>query len=149
MLKWMRGFQAEYEDEYEDEVEYEPETPQPAIPRHMGTTPQPQAASKLVSISSQQGFKRQELLSITMADYSSTGEIASYIKSKKPIIVNMQKLDEREVQRALDYLSGVSFALDGTVELVAQNIYVMVPDHIELMSFSCAAVQPFSILCLS
>ncbi|OON98445.1 MAG: hypothetical protein ATN35_05060 [Epulopiscium sp. Nele67-Bin004] len=130
MLKWMKSFQADYEDEYEEEEEYETEAPQPAIPR-LGT-PQPQASSKLVSISSQQGFKRQELLSITMADYSSTGEIASYIKSKKPIIVNMQKLDEREVQRALDYLSGVSYALDGTVELVAQNIYVMVPDHIEL-----------------
>ncbi len=87
---------------------------------------------KVINFEEKANHSKQEFLSITMANYDSTGEIARYIKEKKPIIVNMQNLNEKEVQRALDYLSGVSYALEGSVELVTKNVYVMLPAYMEL-----------------
>ncbi|OOB77604.1 MAG: hypothetical protein BEN19_01755 [Epulopiscium sp. Nuni2H_MBin003] len=114
---------------YEDE-EYEEE---PKIVSQTVATPTPQIVKPVMPANKlQQTLTRQEILSITMAEYNVTGEIAKYIKNKRAIIVNMEKLSDPEIQRALDYLSGVSFALDGTVELLTPKIYVMLPEHIKL-----------------
>ncbi len=121
----------EFEEEIEEEIEEEEVQYAPRTPLNLGnTTAQTPLATKIVAMPAP--LKKQEIFNITISEYSATGDIAKYIKEKKPVIVNMQNLTNEEMQRALDYLSGVSYALDGTVELVAQNIYVMVPDHIEL-----------------
>lgn len=73
-----------------------------------------------------------ELVTITMSGYAATGDIAKYIKDKRPQVVNMERLSDPEIQRAIDYLSGVSYAVNGTLEMFTPKIYVILPEYITL-----------------
>lgn len=120
-----------YEEEY-DETEQEEEVISHNTPHttHTPHTATPVSVPKIVSLNNQQG--RMEILNFTMLSYDMTGEICTYIKNKKPIIVNMEKLQPHEMQRAVDYLTGACFALDGTVEKVTDNIFIFAPEHVNI-----------------
>lgn len=118
------------QDEFEEEEEgQEPEVKQEPIPKH-----------RLVSQGAIQPKTLQvnpsgqlEILNFTMSNYDMTGEVCAYIKNRKPVIVNMQKLTPAEVQRAVDYLTGACYALNGTVERVGENnIFIFAPEHVNI-----------------
>ncbi len=44
----------------------------------------------------------------------------------------MQNLSKEEMQRAIDYLSGVIFAMDGKIKQVSVGIYMILPEHIDI-----------------
>lgn len=77
-----------------------------------------------------------DIMNFLMLKYEVTGEICSYIKQRKPVVVNMQKLEKASAQRALDYLTGATFALDGNVEKIADNIFIFSPAHIGISTVS-------------
>lgn len=129
MMNKMKDFfmpQDEYDDEEIEEMEQRQEPKQRQV---MQPVPH-QSSSRVVSMKSQIG--KQEILNLTMSSYDMTGEISNYIKARKPIVVNMQELEKLEVQRAVDYLTGACYALNGSVEKVADNIFIFAPEHINV-----------------
>ncbi|MBU3805207.1 MAG: cell division protein SepF [Candidatus Cellulosilyticum pullistercoris] len=133
----MSGFMSKFknifvpEDEYDDDDYEEMEEEQEVTSRTSMHTahPAPMTVPKVVSLNQP---NRMELLNFTMLSYDMTGEICGYIKNKKPIIVNMEKLVPHEMQRAVDYLTGACFALNGTVEKVTDNIFIFAPEHVNI-----------------
>lgn len=120
------------QDDFDDEDEVEELEERPtfqAIKNRSQTLPQGQP--KLMPVGANPTTK-MEILNFTMSNYEMTGEIFNYIKGKKPVIVNMQQLGAGEVQRAVDYLTGACFALNGSVERVAENIFVFAPENVAL-----------------
>lgn len=116
------------EDEYDDD-ELE-EMGRESEPMNRGIShPTPLPQPKVVSLGQ---VNRMELLNFTMLSYDMTGEICGYIKNKKPIIVNMEKLVPHEMQRAVDFLTGACCALNGTVEKVTDNIFIFAPEHVNI-----------------
>lgn len=129
MMNKMKDFfmpQDEYDEEELEEMEQRPEQK----PRQVMQPVMPQATGRVVPMGNAVG--KQEILNLTMSSYDMTGEISNYIKARKPIVVNMQQLDKMEVQRAVDYLTGACYALNGTVEKVADNIFIFAPEHISV-----------------
>lgn len=133
----MSGFMSKFknifvpEDEY-DEDDYEEMEEEEEAPKHASSHtvhPAPIAVPKVVSLNQP---NRMEILNFTMLSYDMTGEICGYIKNKKPIIVNMEKLAPHEMQRAVDYLTGACFALNGSVEKVTDNIFIFAPEHVNI-----------------
>ncbi|MGL5677130.1 MAG: cell division protein SepF [Cellulosilyticaceae bacterium] len=122
--------QDEYDDEDElEEIEHKSE---PVMPKHRTVIQAPIQQPKLVPMGGTNGAGKMEILNFTMTSYDMTGEVFNYIKSKKPVIVNMQQLNAAEVQRAVDYLTGACYALNGAVERVAENIFVFAPEDVNL-----------------
>lgn len=128
------------EDEYEDEDDLE-EVEREAEPISRNVIhPAPISVPKVVSLSQ---TTKMELLNFTMLSYEMTGEICGYIKSKKPIIVNMEKLAPHEMQRAVDYLTGACCALNGTVEKVTDNIFIFAPENVNINPEKLKQRSPF------
>lgn len=129
MSKFKNIFVPEDEYDEEDYEELEEEEEAPSRNTVHNTHPVPLAVPKVVSLNQP---NRMEILNFTMLSYDMTGEICSYIKGRKPIIVNMEKLAPHEMQRAVDYLTGACFALNGTVEKVTDNIFIFAPEHVNI-----------------
>ena len=123
----MSNVDFEDEDEEFEEVEHKVES----IPRPRQPLPMPQAQTKLTPITNAVQDK-MEILNFTMSNYEMTGEVAAYIKNKKPIIVNMKNLTPGEVQRAVDYLTGACYALNGSVECITDQIYIFAPESVNI-----------------
>lgn len=123
----MSNVDFEDEDEEFEEVEHKVES----IPRPRQPLPMPQVQPKLTPITNAVQDK-MEILNFTMSNYEMTGEVAAYIKNKKPIIVNMKNLTPGEVQRAVDYLTGACYALNGSVECITDQIYIFAPESVNI-----------------
>ena len=126
----MREWIMPSDDEYEDDYEVVEETAVEITPIHsqrrrnnMSTFPEP----KVLNIHKN---SKMDIINFTMVKYEVTGDICNYIKMRKLVVVNMEKLEKAAAQRALDYLTGATVALDGTVEKIAENIFIFSPEHI-------------------
>jgi cell division inhibitor SepF len=65
--------------------------------------------------------------------YDDTQNIIDNLKSRKPIIVNLDSLEQDLAQRVLDFISGSVYALDGTIQKVSRSIFVLVPSNIDII----------------
>ncbi len=56
------------------------------------------------------------------------------LKSRKPVIVNLEKLEGDVARKIFDFLSGATYALNGNVQKIANNIFVFAPENVDINS---------------
>lgn len=66
------------------------------------------------------------------ATYDDTQTIVDNLKSRKPIIVNLEALDSELAQRVLDFMSGAVYALEGSIHKVSRGIFVLAPSNVNI-----------------
>jgi len=59
-------------------------------------------------------------------------KLVDNLKSKKPVIINLEKLDSDTARKIFDFLSGATYALNGNVQKVANNIFVFAPENVDI-----------------
>lgn len=64
--------------------------------------------------------------------YDQTQGVIDSLKTRKPIIVNLDEIDVAVAQRILDFLSGAVYAIGGDIRKAARNIFVVVPSNVEI-----------------
>ena len=57
-------------------------------------------------------------------------EIARHLKQRKAAVVNLHRLQREYAQRTIDFLNGVIFALDGTIQKIGHNVILCAPKSI-------------------
>lgn len=77
--------------------------------------------------------KKQEIVVLEPASFADAREIAEALKVKKCILLNMRKTDKELARRIVDFLSGISYAMEGNSQKVADNIFLFVPGHMEIV----------------
>lgn len=85
--------------------------------------------NKVVSIKTATSAK---VLIVKPSTYEEAAEICDELKNRKIVVVNTTKLENRIAQRLLDFVSGASYALGGSLEEVESGIYVVTPSNIEV-----------------
>lgn len=61
----------------------------------------------------------------------SAREIAEQIKQKRPVIVNLERVEVKVAQRITDFLCGCCCAMNGNVQRIADKIFMIAPDNID------------------
>ncbi len=64
--------------------------------------------------------------------FNDAQEIGDLFKRRQPVILNLQNLDRDLGRRLLDFASGVSYGLGGSVERIASHIYLLTPADVEI-----------------
>lgn len=59
--------------------------------------------------------------------YDESSQIAMNLKANKACVVNLHRLPRDIAQRTIDFLTGVIFALDGTIQKIGPNIILCAP----------------------
>lgn len=67
-----------------------------------------------------------------IANFGDTQKVADRLKAGEPQIVNLEHTSAEVSERLIDFLNGVTYALDGFVEKVAENAYLFTPSHIAI-----------------
>lgn len=65
--------------------------------------------------------------------YEDTQNIIDNLKSRKPVIVNMEDLEIECAQRILDFMAGAVYALNGTIYKIARGIFVVAPANYDII----------------
>jgi cell division inhibitor SepF len=59
-------------------------------------------------------------------------EIADRLKDSRPVIVNLQMADRDLQRRMIDFCSGVTYALSGEMEKVADQVFLLAPTNVKI-----------------
>ncbi|GAA0723916.1 cell division protein SepF [Clostridium malenominatum] len=71
---------------------------------------------------------------IKPATYDEVIDICDNLKNRKIIVVNSTGLEQKTAQRLLDFISGATYALAGSLEEVEKGIYIVSPSNVEVDS---------------
>lgn len=85
--------------------------------------------ANVVSIHSQKNVK---VMLCEPNNYEDTQEIADHLRSRKSVIVNLQRVRRDQAVRIVDFLSGTVYALNGHISKVGPNIFMCTPDSVEI-----------------
>jgi cell division inhibitor SepF len=85
--------------------------------------------SNVVSIHSQ---KNSRIILCEPRSYEEAQEMADHLRSRRSVLVNLQRVRNDQAIRIVDFLSGTIYALNGHIQKVGQNIFICTPDHIDI-----------------
>ena len=83
-----------------------------------------------------------KLMVIEPKGFDECSKLVDSLKSRKPIIVNLEKLDADTARKIFDFLGGATYALNGNVQKVANNIFVFAPENVSI--FAEGENKPYS-----
>jgi len=64
--------------------------------------------------------------------FADAQEIANRLMNSQPVIVNMQTADRDLQRRMIDFCSGVTYALSGGMERVADEVFLLTPSNVKV-----------------
>lgn len=59
-------------------------------------------------------------------------EVARRLKENRAAVINLHKLQREYAQRTIDFLTGVVFALDGSIQKIGHNVILCTPKVISV-----------------
>jgi cell division inhibitor SepF len=114
-------------DDWTDSADAQPEPrsvparsrqrPLPATGRHIEAVPNPQAV-------------RVHL--VLPRSFNDAQQIADKFKHAIPVILNLQNADSELSKRLIDFASGLTYALDGGMQRVADKVFLLTPRNVEV-----------------
>ena len=108
----------------------EPVIPQPApIAREEKHVQSVRQGERRFTVTSTNAFK---LVLIEPRSFDECPKLVDSLKSKKPVIINLEKLETEIARKIFDFLSGATYALDGNVQKVANNIFIFAPANVDI-----------------
>jgi cell division inhibitor SepF len=63
-------------------------------------------------------------------------KLVDSLKSRKPVIINLENIENDTARKIFDFLSGATYALNGNVQKIAQNIFVFLPENVDVQAGS-------------
>ena len=85
--------------------------------------------SKRFSTANTSAFK---LVVIEPKSFDECPRLVDSLMSKRPIIVNLEKLDQELGRKIFDFLNGATYALKGNVRKVTNSIFIFTPSNVDI-----------------
>ncbi|MHB1986873.1 MAG: cell division protein SepF [Acidimicrobiales bacterium] len=64
--------------------------------------------------------------------FSDAQQIGDLVKANSPVIVNLQASERDLARRMIDFCSGLTYALSGGMEKVAEQVFLLTPSNVEV-----------------
>ena len=64
--------------------------------------------------------------------FNDAQQIADKFKDVTPVILNLQSVDQELAKRLIDFASGLTYALDGGMQRVADKVFLLTPRNVEV-----------------
>jgi cell division inhibitor SepF len=64
--------------------------------------------------------------------YDEVQNIVDNLKNRKPVIVNLESLEADVARRIFEFLNGAIYALDGSIQKVSSDIFILAPNNVEI-----------------
>ena len=82
-----------------------------------------------VSVAGTSAFK---LVVIEPKSFDECPKLVDSLKGRRPVIINLEKIETETARKIFDFLSGATYALNGNVQKVANNIFIFAPESVDI-----------------
>ena len=66
------------------------------------------------------------------ANFNDAQAVADKFKRQQPVILNLQHADQELSRRMVDFCAGLTYALDGQIQTVANRVFLLTPRNVEV-----------------
>lgn len=127
----------EYVEDYEEEQEVQP-TPTYKSRRNFSEIEDesPYSAKNIQSkvIPMNTAISSSKMVITQPNCYEDVQEIGDYLKNRKSVIINLESVSKEDARRILDFMSGATFIVEGTIQKVSNLIYLVTPRNVEIQN---------------
>ena len=78
--------------------------------------------------------RRLSFALVTPQDFDAAQQIADHLRSGSPVIVDLQSCGRELSERLIDFCSGLTYALEGSVEYLGDKVVLLAPHHVDFTS---------------
>ena len=76
---------------------------------------------------------KQQVILTRPESFNDAPTIATNLRNKKAVVLNLENVDKALARRVVDFLSGCTYALDGSVKKISQATYLFCPYNMEVL----------------
>lgn len=120
----------------EEQVAEEPEKPLPEPiepPRAQAASSESPKRGRLVSLPGPNRASGQFRVSVIRPrSYEEVQQIADHLKERQPVILSLEGVDKPLCRRIIDFMSGTTYALDGKVHRIGEEIFLFAPVNVTI-----------------
>ncbi|HZT65779.1 MAG TPA: cell division protein SepF [Acidimicrobiales bacterium] len=98
----------------------------PAVTQAVGTQPRPAVVRPITPV------QTAKVHVVAPGLFSDAQEIGDRLKASQPVIVNLQAADRELGRRMIDFCSGATYALGGSMDKVAEQVFLLTPSNVEV-----------------
>ena len=124
-------------DKPERHAPFESESKPEPIERRPAFYSQPQTVAPLSQKAQEKRFSVNtssslKLILIEPKCFDECAKLVDSLKARKPVIINLERLETEIARKIYDFLSGATYALDGNVQKIANNIFIFTPENVSV-----------------
>lgn len=119
-----------FDDEMYDEEVYEVEQEGDEEYETMSRSRRDQKSQNIVSLQSVQ--QQVKVVLVEPRTYSEAQEIADQLKSRRAVVMNLQRIPLDQAKRIVDFLSGTVYAIGGDIQKLGPNTFMCTPDNVDV-----------------
>ncbi len=128
MMERILNFLGFEQEEVEVEEEFEPERPEERSERAERARA-PRGRGAVVSLPT---AKPMKVVVVEPKSFEEVENIAENLRSRRPVIVNLEEADKELARRVIDFLSGTAFAIDGITQRIAAGVFLFAPSGVDV-----------------
>lgn len=64
--------------------------------------------------------------------FSESQQIADYLKNNSSVVVNLKRVTPEVAKRIVDFLNGVTYAIEGNIQKLGGGIFLCAPDSVQV-----------------
>ena len=83
--------------------------------------------------------KGRRIGTVTPDSFRDARAIGELFREGVPVIVNLTAMEATDAKRVVDFAAGLTFGLRGTIERVANRVFLLTPANTEIVSGDAAA----------
>ena len=100
---------------------------------------------RVVNLSGGNGNSQMQVVLIKPERFETAAEIADHLRGRRTVLMNLEEAPKDITRRLVDFLSGVTYAIDGNIRKVASNTYILTPPNVNLMGSQMDELEASSI----
>lgn len=79
------------------------------------------------------GYGSKNVVFFYPKSYDEVQRLIDYLKQGESVMLNLDNISDAEAQRMLDFASGSVYALNGSIQRVSGNIFLLTPEGLNIM----------------
>lgn len=76
--------------------------------------------------------KQMKVMVVEPFSFDDAQTVADYLKNRKPVVVNFESSEKEVAKRMIDFISGTTYALGGTIQKIGNDIFLCAPTNVDV-----------------
>lgn len=77
---------------------------------------------------------RKRIVLVEPETFDEVPEISDQLRNGYTVVVNFERADSEEIKKSFYFFSGVVYTLNGSIQKIARNVFVLAPSNIDIVS---------------